>query len=83
MRMTHTAAHKELLPDEEAVLIAQLVEIVALGNTTTPKANQVDTTLTGIAKFGGHTLIAGALHSLRNPVGTTDEDSLAVDVEHS
>ena len=77
--MTGVASHKEFLPNHEAVFIAKLIEVVAFHDTATPKSDEVHATLVCVFHFSFHAGIGGAEHGFRNPVGSTDEDALAVD----
>ncbi len=75
------ARHPELLPYEQAHLIAELEQIVGVGDAATPHADHVHTRLIGIAYLGIRALIGCAEHGLGYPVGATDEDFLSIDIE--
>ena len=70
---------EELVPDEDAVLVAELVEILA-GALADPVANQVEVGQLVQANLGVEALARDALHGLvEAPVAAADEDGHAVD----
>ena len=81
LRMFCVASQPELLPDEDAKLVAQLVEVIGFGDATTPESKQVDARLLGVAKLCVHSAVRIAQHTFRDPVGTADEDFFPVDVK--
>ena len=80
--MAGVASHPELLPYQDAVLVAESVEKVALGDAAAPEAQHVDAGLRGVGQFGAHAGVVGALHGLRYPVAAADEDTLSVYYEY-
>ncbi len=79
--MFGVAGHPEFLPYEESHFVAELEEIVRFGNSASPHTDQVDTGLFCIAQFCISTFIGGTEHPFRNPVGSPDEEFLAVHIE--
>ena len=73
--------HPELLPHQDAVLVAQFVETVAFRNASAPEPEEVDPALGGIPKFRLHPFVIGAEHRLRYPVAPPDKKRPAVHEE--
>ena len=79
--MFGVAGHPEFLPYEKSHFIAKLEEIVRFGNAAAPHADKVDTGLLGVSQFRIRAFVGGTEHPFRNPVGSPDEQFLAVYVE--
>ena len=79
--MFRVARHPELLPHKQAHLVAELEKVVRLGNTSTPHTDKIYTALLGISQLGIGAFIGVTKHSFRNPISTTNEDALTIDIE--
>ena len=75
------ARHPEFLPHQDTQLVAQRVEIVALGDAAAPQTQQVDAGLRSVTQLGVDAGIIRTAHRLGNPVGPLYEDGTTVHIE--
>ena len=77
------AREEEILPDQQSVLVAEFVEILGFVHAPTPYAKHIHVRRCGVfdallQRFAGD---PSEEHIVRNPVGASDIDVLAVDDE--
>ena len=80
--MAGVTGHEELFPHQESVLVAKLVEVVALHNSAAPQAQEIESALGAQPQHRRHPLVIVLQHGFRNPVAAADENRLPVHHEH-
>ena len=81
LRMRRVARHEELLPHDESVLVAEVVEVVALDDAAAPEADEVYARLGEEAYLRLHASVVRLQHRLGYPVRAADEHLASVHVE--
>ena len=77
------AREQEVLPDQHAELITQVVEVVGLVDATAPDPQEIEVRVDGIADRAAQRLAGDAREErvIGDPVGAADVDVLAVDAD--
>ena len=75
------AGDPEVLPDEQAVSVGQLVEIVGLAEAAAPDADEIDVGIAAETKLIVVALTVPVQHHIGNPGAAIEVDPAAVDIE--